>query len=78
MRSAYDMDSEFTHPNGFAFQYHMDEQGDDTATTVVRFGEHAHELAHTIGPRVRRALIIIDILLPREREFGSTLAKGVE
>ena len=24
VRSAYDMDSEFTHPNGFAFQYHMD------------------------------------------------------
>ena len=75
VRSAYEMDSEFTHPNGFAFQYYMDVQGKDTATTVVRFGDHANKLAHTIGPRVRRALIIIDILLLREREFASALAK---
>ncbi len=40
VRSAYEMDSEFTHPNGFAYQYHMDVQGEDAATTVVRFGEH--------------------------------------
>jgi hypothetical protein len=77
VRSAYEVDSEFTHPNGFAFRYHMDVQGEDSATTVVLFGEHAHELAHTIGPRVRRALIIIDILLSREPEFASALAKGV-
>jgi hypothetical protein len=76
VRKAYEWDSEFTHPNGFAFQYHIDVQGEDAATAVARFGEHAHALAHTVRPRVRRALIIIEILLLREREFAATLQKA--
>jgi hypothetical protein len=75
VRTGYDMDSEFTHPNGFAFQYHMDIEDGDGAIKLVRFGEHAHPLAHTIASRVRRALLIIDILLPRDREFTRLLAK---
>jgi hypothetical protein len=75
MRSGYDMDSEFTHPNGFAFQYHMDIQDSEGVISHVQFGEHAHPLAHTIAPRVRRALLIIDILLLRDREFVELLAK---
>jgi hypothetical protein len=72
VRSAYEFTSEFTHPNAFAFQYHVALDGKG-ADTTARFVAH-NELAHTLPPRVRRELIIIDILLLRDREFMGLLA----
>jgi hypothetical protein len=54
----------------------MEIEDGDGVINLVRFGEHAHPLAHTIAPRVRRALLIIDILLLRDREFSLLLAKS--